>query len=193
MLFITICLLSSCLTVKNSMNANIKKLSPADIELKTYINMQNHYDSFRKYGYNDNQISNSTYNVIEKFRLFNFDITTYLREYIDINVYTTKDLTMNDTLGSSLDEIKKSFPFINYDTEEYIMKISDYNKLAELYNIKKYSLKENEYILIADFDSMIKIRNKALKNSEKINVFGHNLKPKYKKKCLVNILIQEYF
>ena len=41
MLFITICLLSSCLTIKNSMNANIKKLSPADIELKTYINMQN--------------------------------------------------------------------------------------------------------------------------------------------------------
>ncbi len=181
MLFITICLLSSCLTVKNSMNANIKKLSPADIELSTYINMQNHYDSFRKYGYNDNQINNSSYNVIEKFELFNFDITKYLREYIDINVYTTKDLTMNNTLGSSLDEIKKSFPFLNYDTEEYIMKISDYNKLAELYKIKKYSLKENEYILIADFSSMINIRNKALKNNQEITLFGHTLKSKYKK------------
>ena len=30
MLFITICLLSSCLTVKNSMNANIRELAPVD-------------------------------------------------------------------------------------------------------------------------------------------------------------------
>ena len=33
MLFITICLLSACLTMKNSMNANIKELVPADAEL----------------------------------------------------------------------------------------------------------------------------------------------------------------
>ncbi len=180
MLFITICLLSSCLTIKNSMNANLIKLTPADIEISTLLNMENNYDKFRKYGYNDAQIINSKLNVIDKFKKFNFDITSYLKDYIEVNLYSTDKLTMNDTLGSKLDVVKKSYPFLKYDTYEQVMKISDYNKVATMYNLKTYSLYDNQYMVIADFDSMVKIRNIPLKNKENINVFGHVLKPKYK-------------
>ena len=179
MLFITICLLSACLTMKNSMNANIRDLAPSDFEFTINMNMDKYYDSFRNYGYNDNQIKNSHYTALEMFDVFNYDITKYIKEYIEINTYATPDLTMNQTLGSKLVEVRTSFPFLQYDTKESIMKISDYNKVARFYGNEEYSLKDDEYMIVADFKSMVEIRNMALKNGEQINLFGHTLKPKY--------------
>ena len=179
MLFITICLLSACLTMKNSMNANIRELAPADFEFTINMNMDKYYDSFRNYGYNDNQIKNSHYTALEMFDVFNYDITKDIKEYIEINTYATPDLTMNQTLGSKLVEVRTSFPFLQYDTKESIMKISDYNKVAKFYGNEEYSLKDDEYMIVADFKSMVEIRNIALKNGEQINLFGHTLKPKY--------------
>ena len=179
MLFVTICLLSSCLTIKNSMNANIKELAPADVMFTTNMNMDKYYDNFRSYGWNDNQIKNSHYTTKEMFSLFDFDITKYLRDYIEVNTYATPDLTMNHTLGSKLNQIRTSFPFLQYDTMESIMKISDYNKVARFYGNEEYSLNSNEYMIVADFKSMVEVRNIALKNNEAINLFGKTLKPKY--------------
>lgn len=179
MLFITICLLSACLTMKNSMNANIKELAPADFMFTTNMNMDKYYDNFRAYGYNDNQIKNSHYTALEMFNVFGFDITKDLKEYVEINTYATPDLTMNHTLGSKLDTIRTSFPFLKYDTMESIVKISDYNKVARVYGNEEYSLKDDEYMIVADFKSMVEIRNIALANGETINLFGYTLKPKY--------------
>ena len=179
MLFITICLLSACLTMKNSMNANIKELAPADFMFTTNMNMDKYYDSFRAYGYNDNKIKNSHYTVLEMFNIFNYDITRDVKEYVEINTYATPDLTMNHTLGSKLDSVRTSFPFLHYDTKESIIKISDYNKVARLYGNEEYTLKDDEYMIVADFESMVEIRNMALENGETINLFGHTLKPKY--------------
>ena len=179
MLFVTICLLSACFTMKNSMNANIKELAPIDAQFTVNVNMDRYYENYKDYGYNDDQIKNSHYTAKEMFELFDFDITTYFKDYIEVNTYATPDLTMNDTLGSRLDSIRTQFPFLAYDTKEPIMKISDYNAVAKFYGIEEYSLKDDEYMIVADFDSMIKIRDIALKNGEEISVFGHTLKPKY--------------
>lgn len=179
MLFITICLLSACLTMKNSMNANIRELAPADFIFTTNMNMDKYYDNFKNYGYTDNQIKNSKYKTSEMFKIFGYDITKDIKEYVEINTYATPDLTMNHTLGSKLDTVRTSFPFLKYDTMETIIKVSDYNKAAKLYGIKEYSLDENEYIIVADFKSMVEVRNIALKNKEIITLFGHTLKPKY--------------
>ncbi len=179
MLFITICLLSSCLTMKNSMNANIKELAPVDAMFTTNMNMDRYYESFRNYGYNDNQINNSHYTTVEMFDLFDFEILSYFKDYIEVNTYGTPDLTMNHTLGSKLEEIRKNYYFLQYDTKETIMKISDYNKVAKFYGNDVYSLDNDEYLIVADFKSMVNVRNIALKNNESITLFGHTLKPKY--------------
>lgn len=179
MLFITICLLSACLTMKNSMNANIRELAPADFMFTTNMNMDKYYDYFKNHGYNDSQINNSKYTVVEMFKVFGYDITKDIKEYVEVNTYATPDLTMNHTLGSKLDSIRTSFPFLQYDTMETVIKLSDYNKVAKLYGIKEYSLDENEYIIVADFKSMVEVRNIALKNKEIVTLFGHTLKPKY--------------
>lgn len=179
MLFVTICLLSSCLTMKNSMNANIKELVPADIQFSTQMNMDRDYDYYRNWGYNDVQIRNSNFTVIEKLNIYGYDITKDLKDYIEVNIYTTPLLTMNHTLGSKLESIKGQYLFLAYDSKEPIMKINDYNKVAKIYGLQEYSLNNDEYIIVADFKNMIEIRNIALSNHENINLFGHTLKPKY--------------
>ena len=179
MLFITICLLSACLTIKNSMNANIRELAPADAMFTVNMNMDKYYEKYSDYGYNDSQIQNSHYTAKEMFELFDFNITTYFKDYIEVNTYATPDLTMNHTLGSKLNSIRTQFPFLAYDTMESIMKISDYNKVAKFYGTGEYSLNDDEYMIVADFKSMVKIRDVALQNGEVIHLFGHTLKPKY--------------
>ena len=181
MLFVTICLLSACLTLKNSMNEGIKKFAPVDIQLTNKQNMDapHWYDTNLSYGYNENQIKNSHIDVIEKLSIFDFDITKHLKEYIQVKIYRTPDLTLNHTLGSKLESIRTQFPFLEYDTMETIITISDYNKIAKLYGIDTYILDDDEYIILADFKSMVNTRNIALKNRETINLFGYTLNPKY--------------
>lgn len=170
MLFLTICMLSACLTVKNSLNKSLNSLSPVDAVYSIVMNMENNYDYYIDLGYSDNQIKNSHYSVVETFNLYDYDILDDFSEYLEVNTYRTDDLRINDTLGD--------IEFLP-NNKETIMKISDYNRLAKMYGLKKYSLNDDEYIIIANYKQWVDIRNYALNNNQKINLFGHTLKPKY--------------
>lgn len=172
MLFITICMLSACLTVKNSLNKNINKLSPVDAVYSAYMNMENNYDYYIDIGYSDNQIKNSKFSVVETFNIYGYDILDDFGEYLEVNTYRTGDLRINDTLG----DIEVILPNNNKET---IMKVSDYNKVARMYGLEEYSLNDDEYMIIANYKQMVEIRNYALNNNQEINLFGHTLKPKY--------------
>ena len=178
MLFVTICLLSSCLTIKNSMNANIKELAPADIQLvTTYIG-----DSTKVAGQAVNENNSTTannYTVLETLDEYDFNIRPYLKDYIEVNTYASPNLTMGAVLGDSLSSVQQSFPFLAYDTMEPIMKLSDYNKVAEFYGNNQYTLNEDQYLIVADFESMLKLHNMALADNTPIEVFGKNLTPRF--------------
>lgn len=173
MLFVTICVLSSSLCIKNSMTANIETLAPVDIQFCARMNLSD------EKLYTKEQIENSKYTVKEVLNEADIDIVSYLEDYVEINIYHTDDLTLKDTLGSKLEEIQKQFSYILYYAQEDIIKLSDYNKLARIYGNEEFTLNDNEYIIIADFDSMADIRNKALEAKEPINLFGSVLVPKY--------------
>ena len=70
--------------MKNSMNEGIKKFAPADIQLTNKRNMdfKEWYNNNLSYGYNEEQIANSHIDVVEKLRVFDYDITKYLSKYI---------------------------------------------------------------------------------------------------------------
>lgn len=176
MLFVTICVLSSALSIKNSMNANLDELAPADIQLVKRVSMD---DSWLEQGYNETQIKNSDLNVLELYRQSGNDIEQYFKEYVMLNIYQTPELTMGDTLGSMQEEVKRNFPRLNYDSQEDLVKISDYNKLAMLYGKETYSLESDEYIIIADYENMVKVRNVGLETGQEITLDGHVLRPKY--------------
>ena len=61
MLFVTICLLSSALSLKNSMTANFEELAPADIQLTKKMNFDK--ETYLNQGYSLEQIENSKLNI----------------------------------------------------------------------------------------------------------------------------------
>ena len=176
MLFVTICVLSSSLSLKNSMTENLNALAPADIQLSISVKDESWLDQ----GYNEAQIENSKLGVRKTLEAFGINIDDYLQESVEYNSYRMDDLTFGDSLGDSLEYIKNnSTSMIPYNMPEEIMTISDYNKVARFYGNEEYTLADDEYIIIADYDAMIAIRNVALANNQELTIFGHTLKPKY--------------
>ena len=176
MLFVTICILSSSLSLKNSMTANLDELAPADIQLTISVKD----DEWLEQGYNEKQIENSKLGVRKTLEAFDFNIDNYFKEYVEYNSYRIDDLTFADSLGDNLEYVKNNITsMIPYNMPEEIIKLSDYNKIAKIYNNEEYTLNQDEYMIIADYDSMIAIRNIALESNQELTIFGHKLKPKY--------------
>lgn len=177
MLFITICVLSSALSLKNSMTSNLKELAPIDIELYKKRNVNK--EDAPILGYNEYQIEDTYHTIEESLEKVDFDIDDYLKDIVHVNIYATNELTFLNTLGSELETVKKEFPYIDLYSAEAIVKISEYNRVAKLYGNPTYELEEDEYMIIADFDSMIAIRNKTLEKGTTITLGGKTLIPKY--------------
>ena len=175
MLFVTICFLSSCLSLKNSLTGNIDKLSPVEVEFTKLRNIKD--EKLKDYNLEDKALLDTKVSIKETLKNNNIDINNF-KDNLTVYYYNT-NLTLRDALGKSASTVEKTFPFMHFDEQEQVMSISDYNKVAKLYGNKTYTLKENEYIVIADYDEMINIRNVALKDKENININGINLVPKY--------------
>lgn len=179
MLFITICLLSACITLKNTMNENLRNLVPVDFQVSQSKDYHFNYDRYAKDNNIKNTIIKDKHLVENSFSIYNYDLKSILNDYTEVFVYENEDITIETTLGSYAKKIKEKYPFLNLEATEMVMTVSDYNKIAKLYGNEEYSLKDNEYMIIADYDEMIDIRDEALRNKIEINVFNHNLVSKY--------------
>lgn len=178
MLFITICVLSSSISIKNSMTTNLEDLAPVDIQLEKRRNIPK--DLQEEYGYTDEML-NSTYETLDtSLQQLGIKKDKYLKDQTTIHLYTDPSLTYGTSMGSQLDSIKQRYPFLNYDAKETIVKLSEYNQLAKQYHNKTYHLKENEYLLIGNYESMIPLRNEVLEKQEPLKILNKELKPKYK-------------
>ena len=145
-------------------------LSPADVQIEKELYSDDEAELIKDY-----------------YKRKDIDLEDILKDIVDVYVYNTSELTINDTLGNTeaakannpdiADNIDSSY-FDAYYSED-IMKLSDYNKVAALYGNEQYSLSSDEYIIVADFKSMAEVRNKALDKGVKIALNGELLKPKY--------------
>lgn len=177
MLFVTLCVLSSALSIKTSMTKNLNELAPADLQLYKEINLKQ--EDISDY-YTEAMVKNSNLTILETLKMTGMDIEEDLKDMVTVTVYHSSDFTLKETLGNSFEQVKEQYKYMNYNQNEDILKISDYNKLAKLYGKKTYQLNKDEYIVIADYGSMVEIRNTFLKQGNTISVFGKVLKPKYK-------------
>ena len=140
MLFVTICVLSSSLSIKNSMTANLISLAPADIQIDKKMNLD---ESAPESGYTASQIEDSYVSISETLTRLGFDPNTYLRDIVEIPIYATNDITIRSTLGSSYETMLEMYPYLQYDNAEMLLSVSDYNRLAELYNLEKITLEQD--------------------------------------------------
>lgn len=179
MLFITICVLSSSLSIKNSMTANLKELAPADIELTKKRNIPKELQE--EYGYTDGQIESSYKTISETLKELKIDENKYLKDQTTIHVYTDPNVTYITTQGDNIDSMKRRYPYLDYTSPEIIVKLSEYNKIAKMFGNDTFTLEDNQYMIIGDYESMTALRDEALKLNTPITIFGKTLTPKYKK------------
>ena len=173
MLFFTICILSSAISIRNSMTSNLEQMAPVDIQLNKKMDLPVNS------GYSEAVIEDSKISVSETLDRLGFDTDKYFKDVLEFDIYASNDILVRDTLGDYYAEVSKQFPYLAYDAAESFIKVSDYNKVAKLYGLDQIHLDSNEYVIIADFDSWIDIRNQSLKKGTPINLNGFTLTPKY--------------
>ena len=182
MLFMTITVLSSSLSLRNTMQSEITEVTPVDINLYKTANLP---EKYKRYGVEvtttEEQRQDSRITIQETLKNNGFDMNL-LKDVVEIPVYATNDLVLGDFFGDKADEVKQEYKQISYDTAEQIVKISDYNKIAKLYGLEEYELADDEYIVICDFDSMTDLRNRVLNDDDGnvLTIGGKEYHSKYK-------------
>ena len=175
MLFITICVLSSALSMKNSLNKNVVEFSPRDVEISKPANVDLEDSDFT-----DKQIENYKLSFEEIFTKNGFDYKKF-KNIVYFSLYADDYVTLKSTLGTYYKTAKKNYPFLRYDDYIVLMKNSDYNNLANNFNLEKINLNSDQYAVVGNYKEMIDIKNEALKRNTEIIVNQRIYLPKYKK------------
>lgn len=180
MLFLTIGVLSSALSMKNSMTANIKKLAPIDFQSSKLLDVT--VEEFNEEGpdeYAKEKAEDSKLSLSESFANLDISIDHYFKDVVEFESYHDPSITLRTALGSYSEDVLKDVRFLYLDNLEQLIKVSDYNRLAKLYDMPTYTLDDNQYMVIADFNNMVEVRNKGLKTKPILTINGKRYEPKY--------------
>lgn len=173
MLFITICVLSSAMSMKISMTNNLKKLAPADVQIGKFINVTDYEH------YSEKQIEDSKISIYDTLEKLGYDVDNKLKDIVKLDVYNFDNIDLKTSIGSYYDIAKDKYPLMPYNKKESIVKISDYNKIAKLFGLKEYTLNDDEYFIVANYSEYVEFRNEGLKADTILNINEKELKPKY--------------
>ena len=181
MLFMTISALSSSLSIQSALDSQLEKFTPVDVNLyKTAYLPESYVSSYSgKTIYNtEEQIEDSRHSVSYTLETNGYDMNN-LKDIVEIPIYAIPEWTLKYSLGNYYEKAKSQFSMLTYDTPESVIKISDYNKIARLYGEEEYSLNDDEYIVLCDFEQMIDLRNEALEQNSNIEINGKTYHAKY--------------
>ena len=158
MLFITLCMLSSALTIKNYFNDSINQFAPVDFELiGVYDIDKNENINLMDFVESDRVIKDNTKDL------------TVVYEYYD------KNLTYGTSLGKYENAVREQYPYVEFDRYVYTMSESDFNKLASIYGFDPVSISEDEYAIVSNYES--DLYRRTVEAGSIINIFGRDLKP----------------
>ena len=179
MLFMTISVLSSSLSLRNTMQQDLKEMTPVDINLYKTANLP---EKATIYGiekiYTKEAREDSTRTIEHTLIQNGFDMNL-LKDVVEIPIYADNSITWGTFFKNNIDEVKATYPMLRYETAEQFVKVSDYNKIARLYGQEEYELKDNEYIVLCDFDVIKNLRNMVLKNENTLVINGKEYVSKY--------------
>ena len=122
MLFMTISILSSSLSLNSTMRRDMQEMTPVDINLYKTANLpesyQNPYTGKIEY-YTEEQIADSKVSMEQTLIENGFDINN-LKDIVEIPVYTCNELKMGDLLKGIEEIVKTQFPQLKQDSPEEI-------------------------------------------------------------------------
>jgi len=156
MLFITISILSTGLSFKNSLESSLKDTVPFDVSARI-INFEGS--------------ENKTIEQAIKELGFNF---TDKEKYVVLQEYR-----LEESYGDILRGYDKEDKFLDNDYSNMsALKISDYNKLRELNGQSSIDLKEDEVLITSNFSKLVPLVKSYMKENTviKINNINYNIK-----------------
>ena len=172
LLFMTISILSTSLSLNRVLTQDLNEMTPVDINLTKSANLPDDGE------YSKIKVADSYLPITDTLEQYGYDMNK-LKDVEEIILYATDTFTWGDFMGSLLGQMEQQYPTVNWNSAERIIKVSDYNRIAKLYGLKEYSLQEDEYIELCDYDVFVGIRNQALALKNKITINGKTYLPKY--------------
>ncbi|WP_305304171.1 ABC transporter permease [Romboutsia ilealis] len=169
MLFVTICIFSSAVSMNTTLKNNMKNLARADISIQK-----------------DNQSKDSKSTIIKVLDDNGLNVDKGLKDIVNFNTYATSQVTQRETYGSYYKTLENMFKNQGMDTTdmftspETLVRISDYNKIAKLYNKPIYTLNDNQFMIISDYKNTTTWYNNGLKDGTSFELNGKTYTAKYK-------------
>lgn len=174
MLFVTICVLSSALSVRNYINATLRDEIPVDIEFVKYY----HTDTDGKP--EATQVGSFKDELEQILADHGINADEIFSAIVAFPRYESNILSLRDTLGELADEIELTNPELYIDSPEEVIHLSEYNALARAIGNPELSLASDEYAIVANYQPAITtFRNPALAANTEITIAGKTLRPKY--------------
>ena len=103
-----------------------------------------------------------------------------MKNVVEFSIYKNKDITLESSLGDYYKTAKEKLPYLRYKAMINLMKNSEYNKLADSFNMKKVDLNDDEYVVVGNYKNSLNIKNEALKLNTEITLNSKKYHPKYK-------------
>lgn len=153
MLFLTICILSTGLSMKNSLEQGLEASTPFDASAKIFVDG----DSERR-------------TVEELFDAMDYNFKG--SEYVFFNEYYMENIKSVDIIGKYADEKVKKIAENSYSTGTIVIKISEYNDIRKLNGKDPIDLNDNEVLVTSNFDKYKDSLNKFVSNKESVNISG---------------------
>ena len=144
LLFMTICLLFSAIARKEYKDQEAAKLAPVSISMSKEMTD-----------------SKSIFDIMEVRGISMEDF----QDLVSVYTYHLDEVTNYTLIGESYGE--------EYDNQKAeVMKVGDYNRAARVYHMPEYELKEDEYLIVADQEGAVYIRNRGLADDREITIKG---------------------
>lgn len=168
MIFIAVSTMSCGLAITNSLTSDIKESTPYDASI-----------SISNYLVEGSDYNEHTLNEVLLSDGINLD--DYSNEYLQYDLYCTDTLKYKEILLAKTDELKSALNLdVVYDSTISMMSLSDYNKLARMQGAEEIDLADDEYLITANYRSILPALQYDIDNNITIDLLGKTFKP-YKK------------
>lgn len=189
MLFLTISIMTAAFSMRDSLNKNIRELTPVDIQfdktLATAETEKLYLDDSMFVGPDGKgknipkeQLQKELHqDVLETFSDKGLDLSSFLEEYVSVYIYQTDAFDLSAALGDVRQKLVTDHPSVQIYNNHDIMTVGDYNRIAELYGREPVTLGENEYLILCDYEPMIPFWKEVLEKETVYQIFRHELHP----------------
>lgn len=160
LLFITICIFSTCFSINKSVNDNMKTLVPVDVDIVKL------YDE----GLPFNSEEETAGELLQEMGL---DADMFDKEAAELTLYAHYKW--------DAEELESKYDTENIFTSRGVVNLSDYNRAAQIYGLEQHTLADDEYMIVTNYSyAKDEYEKNYLAKGHVIRLGGKEYHPKYK-------------